>query len=104
MKVRRGDTVQVISGDESGKRGRILKVFPKRERAIVEGVNFVKKHARTTRSGQPGGIVEKEAPIHLSNLQLVCPGCGKPTRAGIETGSDGSKSRVCKKCGEVVER
>lgn len=104
MRIRRGDVVQVISGDDKGKRGKILKVFRKKGRAVVEGVNFVKRHTRPTRTGQPGGIVEKEAPVHLSNLEVVCPGCGKPARVGFEIGSDGSKSRVCKRCGEVIER
>jgi len=102
MRIRRGDTVEVMSGDDKGKRGKILKVFPDTGRAVVEGVNFVKRHARPTKTGQPGGIVEKEAPVHLSNLELVCPACGKPTRVGFEIGPQRSKSRTCKRCGEVV--
>lgn len=103
MSIGKGDLVEVISGDERGKRGKVLKVFPKRARAVVEGVNFVKRHTKATGSGQPGGIVEREASIHLSNLQLVCPRCGKPARTRIELSSNGSKTRLCKRCGEVIE-
>ncbi len=102
MRVRRGDTVQVIAGDHKGKRGKILKVFPKKGKAVVEGVNFVKRHTRPARTGQPGGIVEKEGPIGLSNLQVVCPGCGKPTRVSFQISLEGSRSRTCKRCGEVI--
>ena len=102
LKIRRGDTVRVMSGKDRGKEGRILRVFPQEQRVIVEGVNMVKRHlklrAARGRSGQEGGIISKEAPIQASNVQIVCPSCG-PTRVGYQVFEDGRKSRVCRKCG-----
>ena len=101
LKVRRGDNVRVMSGKDRGKEGRILAVFPEDRRIIIEGVNMIKRHlklrAARGRSGQEGGIISKEAPVHVSNVQIVCPSCG-PTRVGYKI-ADGSKSRVCRKCG-----
>lgn len=101
LKVRRGDNVRVMSGKDSGKEGRILAVFPSDRRIIVEGVNVVKRHlklrAARGRSGQEGGIISKEAPLHVSNVQIVCPSCG-PTRVGYKI-ADRTKTRVCRKCG-----
>ena len=100
-KMRRGDQVRVMTGKDRGKEGRILAVFPKDSRVIIEGVNLVKRHlklrASRGRSGQEGGIITKEAPLHVSNVQIVCPSCG-PTRIGYEM-KDGTKTRVCRKCG-----
>lgn len=100
-KVRKGDQVRVMTGKERGKEGRVLSVSPREQRALVEGVNVVKRHLRLRqargRGGQEGGIIEKEAPIHLSNLQVVCPSCG-PTRVGYDQPGDGPKVRVCSKC------
>ncbi|MDD5449515.1 MAG: 50S ribosomal protein L24 [Candidatus Omnitrophica bacterium] len=101
-KIIKNDTVKVIAGRDRGKTGRVLSVFPKKNRALVEGVNFVKKHTRRTQQDQQGGIVTKESPIHISNLLLVCKGCGKPTRAGVTSLSDGTKTRICKECKEIV--
>jgi large subunit ribosomal protein L24 len=101
LKIRRGDQVRVMSGKDRGKDGRILAVFPTENRILVEGVNMVKRHlklrAARGRSGQEGGIISKEAPVHVSNVQIVCPSCG-PTRVGYKI-QDGNKSRVCRKCG-----
>jgi large subunit ribosomal protein L24 len=101
LKVRRGDNVRVMSGKDRGKEGRILAVFPSADRILVEGVNIIKRHmklrAARGRSGQEGGIIQKEAPVHVSNVQIVCPSCG-PTRVGY-TLTDGTKTRVCRKCG-----
>ena len=101
-KVRRGDQVRVMTGKDRGKEGRILAVFPKNGRVIVEGVNLVKRHlklrAARGRAGQEGGIITKEAPVHISNVQIVCPSCG-PTRIGYQVSDDGTKTRVCRKCG-----
>jgi large subunit ribosomal protein L24 len=101
LKIRRGDNVRVMTGKDSGKEGRILAVFPSDSRIIVEGVNIIKRHmklrAARGRSGQEGGIIQKEAPVHVSNVQIVCPSCG-PTRVGYKL-SDGTKTRVCRKCG-----
>jgi large subunit ribosomal protein L24 len=101
LKIRRGDNVRVMSGKDRGKEGRILAVFPEDRRIIIEGVNMIKRHlklrAARGRSGQEGGIISKEAPVHVSNVQIVCPSCG-PTRVGYKI-ADGTKSRVCRKCG-----
>jgi large subunit ribosomal protein L24 len=101
LKIRRGDQVRVMTGKDRGKEGRILSVDPKDRRIIVEGVNIVKRHmklrAARGRAGQEGGIIRQEAPVHASNVQIVCPSCG-PTRIGYQT-KDGSKTRVCRKCG-----
>jgi large subunit ribosomal protein L24 len=102
MKVVKNDTVLVISGNYRGKKGKVLKVFPKNHRVIVEGVNFIKRHTRPTQKNQQGGIVEKEAPIHVSNLMVVCPKCDTPTRLGGKVLENGSRVRVCGRCGEML--
>ena len=103
-KVVKNDTVMVISGNYRGKTGKVLKVFPKKNRIIVEGVNLIKRHMRPTQQFPQGGIIEKEAPIHISNVKVVCPKCSRPTRVGIRFLDDGSKVRYCKHkdCGEVI--
>ncbi len=103
-KVVKNDTVKVISGNYRGKVGKVLKVFPKKQRIIVEGVNLRKHHERPSQSLPQGGIVEKEAPIHISNVKVVCPKCGRPTRVGIRILEDKSKVRYCKHqdCGEII--
>ncbi len=105
-KIQKNDTVLIISGKHrlSKKTGRVLKVFPKKNRIIVEGVNIIKRHTRPTQELPQGGIVEKEAPIHISNVKLVCPKCNRPTRVGFRLLEDGSKVRVCKleDCGEMI--
>jgi len=102
MKVVKNDIVLVISGNYKGKRGKVLKVFPKKHRVIVEGVNFVKRHTKPTQKNPQGGIVEKEAPIHVSNLMVICPKCDTPTRLGRKILEDGKKVRVCMNCGEML--
>jgi large subunit ribosomal protein L24 len=103
LKIRRGDTVEVISGKDSGKQGRVLRVEPKRNRLYVEGLNIVKRHQRprslkdTQRGGKVGGVIEKEGPIHVSNVMIVDPRANKPTRIGIERTADGSRERVAKR-------
>jgi len=98
----KSDTVKVISGNHKGKVGRVLKVFPKSDRVIVEKVNLVKRHTRARSQTDQGGIVEKEAPIHVSNVMLVCPKCSRPSRTGITELSDGRKVRVCRSCNEMI--
>ena len=100
--IRKGDNVVVITGSDKGKKGSVLKVFPKENRALVQGVNMVKRHQRQTQS-QQAGIVTKEAPIHLSNIALTDPKTGKATRIGSKTLSDGRKVRFAKKSGEVID-
>jgi large subunit ribosomal protein L24 len=103
LRVRRGDTVQVIAGKDAGKQGKILRVEVKTSRVFVEGLNMVKRHQRprslkdTQRGGKVGGVIEKEAPIHVSNVMIVDPKEGKPTRVGIERGEDGKRERVTKR-------
>lgn len=104
IRLRKGDNVKVIAGKDFGKTGKILRVIPQRGRLIVEGVNFVKKHARRTREDRAGGIHEIEASIHVSNLMLICPKCRQTTRVGNTRLADGTKVRTCRKCGEVLER
>ena len=102
-KIKREDFVVVIAGKDKGKRGKVLRVIPKKQRVVVEGVNIVKKHQKPT-ANSPGGIIEKPAPIHVSNVMLICPKCGTPTRVGFTFLEDGTKVRKCKKCGEVIDK
>lgn len=100
--IRKGDMVQVITGRERGKTGKVLALLTDRGRALVEKLNMVKRHQKPTQKMRQGGIVEKEASLHLSNLMLFCAACKKPVRAGVRIEKDGKKSRVCKKCGEPI--
>ena len=103
--VKKGDTVVVRSGKDRGARGRVLLTLPKVNRVLVEGVNRVKKHTKVTttqRGAQVGGIVTQEAPIHVSNVQVVCPNCSKASRVGYRKGEDGRSVRTCRKCGGDV--
>jgi large subunit ribosomal protein L24 len=101
--IRREDTVIVISGDDKGKRGRVLRVQPARDRLVIENINIIKKHMKPNNKYKQGGIIEKEAPVRLSNVMLVCPKCDKPTRIGHKVLENGDKVRICNKCGEVTE-
>ncbi len=103
QKIKRGDTVLVITGRDKGTMGTVKRVFPRKQRAIVENVRVVKKHQRARREGEISGIVEIEAPIHLSNLMLVCPHCHEPTRVGFRFRDDGRKVRYCKRCKEDID-
>ena len=102
VNIRKGDKVVVISGSDKGKQGSVLKVFPKDDRALVQGVNLVKRHQRQTQT-QQAGIVTKEAPIHLSNIAHADPKTGKATRIGLKTLGDGRRVRFAKKSGEVID-
>ncbi|RMG85642.1 MAG: 50S ribosomal protein L24 [Candidatus Dadabacteria bacterium] len=102
-KIKRDDMVEVIAGNERGKRGKVLRVLRERDRALVERVNLVKRHMKPNATSQ-GGILEKEAPIHLSNLALVCEKCDRPVRVGFRVLEDGRKVRACKRCGEVFDK
>ena len=101
-KIKKNDIVYVLCGRDRGKTGKVFRVFPEKDRALVEGINYVKKHARKTRNDQQGGIIQKESAIHLSNLALFCKNCNKPSRTGISVLADGTKSRYCKKCKEAL--
>ena len=102
-RIRKGDTVVVLSGSDRGKRGEVLQVRPKDERAVVKGVNIAKKHTKAQGMGQPGGIIEQEATIHLSNLALLDPKTDKPTRVGFRMLDDGRKVRFARGSGTVIE-
>ena len=102
MQIAKNDIVEVIAGNDRGKRGRVLKVLPSSKRVIVEGVNFIHRHTRPRTQADKGGIIEKEGPIDASNVMLVCPSTGKPTRIGKDILSDGSRARVSKKSGEML--
>jgi large subunit ribosomal protein L24 len=102
MRIRKGDKVMVVQGNDRGKEGKVLKVFPKTQRVIVEKVNLIKRHTRPTQINPKGGILEKEGPIHISNVMLICPQTGVPTRTGAEILSDGSRVRTSKKSGEML--
>ncbi len=105
LSVRKNDRVQVISGADAGKQGRVLQVFPKKNRVLVEHVHIIKRHTRPNPQKQiKGGIAEKEAPINISNVQLVCPTCNAPKRMGVRIAGDGRKQRVCKKCATVIDK
>jgi large subunit ribosomal protein L24 len=101
-RIRKGDTVMVITGVNKGLRGEVLSVMPAEDRALVRGVNIVRRHQRATRMGEQGGIISKEAPIHLSNLKLIDPQSQKPTKVGFRVLEDGRKVRVAKATGEVI--
>ncbi len=118
MDIRKGDKVHVISGDDRGSQGEVQRVVRAKwgkgrragqrkvagDRVVVAGINLVKKHQRRTGNvNTQFGIIEREAPIHISNVMLVCPKCGKPTRVGHQIHADGSRSRACKKCGEAFD-
>lgn len=104
MKIKKGDTVQILSGDDKGSKGTVHRVYPKKKQLVVSGVNMVKKHQRPTgQTRTQVGIIEREAPIDVSNAQLVCGKCQSATRVGYQVFEDGSKARVCKKCGEVID-
>jgi large subunit ribosomal protein L24 len=100
--VKKNDRVMVIAGREKGKIGKVLRVIPDKDRLVVEKVNMVKRHTRPNQAGQ-GGIVEKEAPLHVSNVMVMCDRCSKPVRLGRKVLDDGSHVRLCKKCGEQIE-
>ncbi len=107
MRVRKNDQVLVIAGEQKGTKGKVLKVYPESNRIIVEGVNFIKKHTRPSQQNPQGGIVEKEAPIHVSNVMVLCPKTGVPTRLGSNEIFDESRKknkrvRICKKSGEMI--
>ncbi|HBV96155.1 MAG: 50S ribosomal protein L24 [Peptococcaceae bacterium BICA1-7] len=100
--VRKGDTVLVTAGKEKGKKGKVINVDPEKSRVIIDGINIVKRHTRPTQKLPQGGIMEKPAPMHSSNVMLYCTKCNTPTRINKKILGDGKKARVCKECGEVL--
>lgn len=102
LHVKKDDTVLIISGNDRGKTGKVLEVSPKEGKVIVEGCNLVKKHVKPKKMGDTGGIVEAEGAMYVSKVQVICPACKKPARIGHKTEADGTKQRVCKRCGETL--
>ena len=102
MKIRKGDRVHVLTGKDRGKEGVVMKAIPEHRKVIVDGVNVAKKHQGPTRTTQQGGIIDKDMPLPVANVALVCPSCGKPTRVGYKVDRSGQKVRVCKRCGGEI--
>jgi len=103
MKIRKNDTVLVTAGKDRGKRGKVRFAYPKKNRVLVEGINFIKKHSRARGQVRQAGIIDFEAPINVSNVMLLCEKCNHPTRVGFTALEDGKKVRVCRKCKEVID-
>ena len=103
--IRKNDSVLVVTGRDRGKKGRVLRVIPQKGRVVVEGVNFIKKHTKANpQKNIKGGIVEREGALHASNVRIICPECGAPTRIGYRVLGDGRKIRFCRKCEGVVDK
>ena len=103
MKIRKNDTVLVIAGKDRGKKGKVRFVHPKEERLLVDGINFIKKHARALKGVRQAGIIEREEQIHVTNVMLLCSKCNHPARVGFRFLEDGRKVRVCRRCLEVID-
>jgi large subunit ribosomal protein L24 len=103
MTVRKGDKVRVIAGKDKGKEGKVLRAYPEKQRVVVENVHMIKKATRPSQRNPQGGIVEMEGTIHVSNVMLICPSCGQPTRIGRRR-EEGVRIRVCKKCGKDIDK
>jgi large subunit ribosomal protein L24 len=99
MKIKKGDRVRVLTGKDRGKEGEVMRAIPERDKVIVDGVNVAKRHQRATRATTQGGIIDKDMPIPVANVAIVCSSCGKATRVGYRFESNGTKVRVCRKCG-----
>ncbi|MCK4690650.1 MAG: 50S ribosomal protein L24 [Desulfuromonadales bacterium] len=104
LHVKKNDMVKIIAGKENGKTGKVLRVFPAKGRVVVENLNVIKRHTRPSQLNPEGGIVEKEAPLSISNVMLVCGSCSEATRTGVRKLEDGSKTRYCKKCDASVDK
>jgi len=102
MKIKRNDIVKMLAGKDKGKTGKVLKIFPAKNRIIVEGVNYLKKHAKKTQENPKGGVIQRENSINISNAAIICTRCSKPTRVGFTKLSDGAKARICKNCKETI--
>jgi len=103
MKIRKNDTVLVIAGKDKGKKGKVRFAYPKEQRILIEGVNFIKKHSRAKGAARQAGIIDLEAPIHVSKVMLLCDKCSKPSRIGFEKLEDGRRVRICRSCREVID-
>jgi large subunit ribosomal protein L24 len=101
-KIKKNDIVKILAGKDSGKTGKVLTIYPKKSKALVQGINMVKKHSRARSNDQQGGIVHKESSVDISNLMIICQKCSKAARVGFSNLSDGTKVRICKKCKEII--
>ena len=102
MHVKTGDTVMIMSGKDRGKKGKVMDVSPKEGKVIVENANFVQKHVKPKQMGEPGGIIKAESAIYSCKVQIFCRHCDKPTRVGHQINKDGTKDRICRKCGKTL--
>jgi large subunit ribosomal protein L24 len=103
MNIKKNDTVLVIAGKDRGKKGKVHFAYPKEDKVLVDGVNFIKKHTKPRGEARQAGIIEREAPLAVSNVMLLCPKCSKPARIGIKSQDDGRRVRICKVCQEVLD-
>ena len=103
MKIRKNDNVLVIAGKDRGKKGKVRLAFPRKEQVLIEGINMIKRHTKALRQVRQAGIIEREAPIHVSDVMLVCAKCNHPTRIGFRFLDDGKKVRICRVCHEVID-
>ncbi len=103
MKIRKNDTVLIIAGKDKGKKGKVRFAYPKDERVVIDGINFIKRHTRATGQVRQAGIIEREEPIHVSDVLLLCSKCNRPTRISFQFLADGRKARVCQSCHEMVD-
>jgi|UniRef100_A0A7V3VT44 large subunit ribosomal protein L24 len=104
LNIRKDDTIVVLSGKDKNKKGKVLRVVPEDDKVIVQGIHMIKKHQRPSASVREGGIVEREAPLYASKVMVVCPNCGEPTRVAHKRVEGGKSVRVCKKCGELIDK
>jgi len=102
LKIRKNDRVKVLQGKDRGKVGKVLRLEPDKGFVFIEGINTIKVHTRAKKQNEPGGIISKEGPVHISNVSVVCPNCNKPARIGFDVSKVGQKVRICKKCGGQV--
>ena len=102
LKIKKGDKVQVLTGKDRGAQGEVTRVLPTAGKIIVDGINIAKKHQKATKGTMQGGIIDKDMPLPVANVALLCPACGKPTRVGYRHDPDGTKVRICKKCGKDI--
>ncbi len=103
MRIRQNDTVEVITGKDAGKRGKVQQILPREDRVLIEGINLVKRHQKPTATIRQAGIIQKEAPIPLSKVMVICPHCDKPVRVGHRFLEDGRKVRECRRCHETID-
>ncbi len=103
MKIRKNDTVLVIAGKDKGKKGKVRFAYPGDERVLIEGINMIKRHTRARKEVRQAGIIEREAPVHVSDVMLLCSRCNNPARVGYRILEDGKKVRTCHSCGEVID-